>query len=75
MDLMRPVDVDSARLFVEKYASESSDILKEDFYNSLLAAYTIDEVEVQLREKNLDYLSVESVSDRHMIIWGTFNGY
>jgi hypothetical protein len=44
-------------------------VLKEDFYNSLCAAFTVDEVRAQLRVAGLS-LHVEKVTDRHMRIKG-----
>jgi len=37
----------------------------------LLAAYRPDEVRQQLARAGLEDLTVEVVSDRHMIVWGT----
>ena len=71
MDLMRPESTDEANKLVELYASDAPPILKTDFYNSLLAAYQIDEVKKQLTHAGLDNLNIEVVSDRHLIVWGT----
>jgi len=70
MDLLRPGDRGTAERLVEKYAPDEAPILKKDFYNSLLAAYNIEEVVVQLTKAGLGYLSVEQASDRHLIVWG-----
>ena len=70
MDLMRPENKSQAEMMVEKYSSGEPDILREDFYNSLLAAYRVDEVEAQLKEAGIDYLTVKEVSDRHLVISG-----
>ena len=40
MDLLRPETESGARSLVEAYAADAPEILQEDFYNSLLAAYT-----------------------------------
>ena len=45
MDLMRPETLEAARTIVETVAAEEHPILKEDFYASLCAAFTLDEVE------------------------------
>ena len=45
-------------------------VLRTDFYNSLLAAYRLDEVEEQLVKGGLEGLRVEVVSDRHFIAFG-----
>jgi len=70
MDLMRPDSPETARKLVEQYASDEAEILKHDFYHSLLAAYSIEEVQQQLKTLNLSKLSVEAVSDRHFIVYG-----
>lgn len=72
MDLMRPDDKETAANFVQLYAEDAPEILKLDFYNSLLASYTVDEVKEQLKTAGLT-LSVEAVSDRHLIAWGLKN--
>ncbi len=69
-DLLRPASRDEARRLVDKYASGEPDILRADFYNSLLAAFEPGEVTEQLKEAGLTGLSVGVVSDRHMIISG-----
>lgn len=70
MDLMRPETKEMAEALVEQYAIHEPEILKQDFYHSLCAAFTPDEVQEQLDDHSLSQLSVEIVSDRHMIIYG-----
>jgi len=70
MDLSRPLGRGAARALVERYAAGEPDILRGDFYNSLLAAYRPDEVRDQLLRAGLASLTVETVSDRHWIAWG-----
>ena len=70
MDLMRPDSKETAREMMETYAADEPEILRTDFYNSLLAAYTVEEVTDQLATARLNDLTVEAVSDRHMIIYG-----
>jgi len=69
MDLVRPDSPLAAREIVERVAGREHPLLKEDFYNSLCAAFTVREVEAQLRTATLP-LAVEQVSDRHMRIRG-----
>jgi SAM-dependent methyltransferase len=69
MDLVRPDSPPEAREIVERVAGGEHPILKEDFYNSLCAAFTPAEVEAQLRSAGLP-LKVRQVSDRHMTIRG-----
>lgn len=70
MDLIRPGTAEEARRLVETYSPDEPDILKRDFYNSLLAAFEIDEVKQQLKEAGLGGLEVTRVSDRHLIVYG-----
>lgn len=71
MELLRPASKQQATDLVDQYAGDEPLVLKEDFYNSLLAAYRPDEVERQLEEIGLSQLKVEGVSDRHFIVFGT----
>ncbi len=71
MDLMRPDSEGHAQRLVEQYAGDAPAVLREDFYNSLLAAYTPEEVSGQLIQAGLDRLKIESASDRHWIVSGT----
>jgi len=70
MDLSRPASRRAARRLVEQYAAGEADILQQDFFNSLLAAWRPDEVVTQLQTAGLEQLSIETVSDRHFIISG-----
>ena len=45
-------------------------VLRNDFLNSLCAAYRPDEVARQLASAGLERLQVEVVSDRHLIVFG-----
>ncbi len=69
MDLMRPDSPALAREIVEHVAAREHPILKEDFYNSLCAAFTLSEIRGQLESAGLP-LTVEQVTDRHMRIKG-----
>lgn len=70
MDLLRPDSDEQARQFVDTYASAEPRVLQQDFYNSLLAAYRPEEIALQLENNDLGELTLEVVSDRHLIIWG-----
>jgi 2-polyprenyl-3-methyl-5-hydroxy-6-metoxy-1,4-benzoquinol methylase len=69
MDLVRPSTPAAAQQIVDAVAASESPILRQDFYNSLCAAFSLDEVRAQLSAANLD-LHVAMVSDRHMLIKG-----
>lgn len=73
MDLKRPNTLNEASILTEKYAANEPEILRHDFYNSLIAAYEIEEVKEQLKLARLEQLSVKSASDRHIIIYGYMN--
>ncbi len=70
MDLFRPASPEEARRLVTLYAADEPAILQADFYNSLLAAFRLDEVRSQLIQAGLA-LHCEEVSDRHFAVWGT----
>lgn len=70
MDLIRPDSPEAAQAIVETYAANEAPILKRDFYQSLLAALTEDEVAAQLTQMNLTRLLIDVVDDRHWIVGG-----
>ncbi len=72
-DLLRPPDETQARKLVELYASTAPEILRRDFYNSLLAAFTPEEIKNQLEVAGLSHLKVERISDRHITVYGCLN--
>ena len=71
MDLKRPDTVDEADALVEMYAANEPEILRRDFYNSLLAAFRVEEIVEQLTEARLDHFSIREISDRHVVIEGS----
>ena len=70
MDLLRPDSPEEAQAIVDRYAAKEPKILRRDFYCSLLAAFTEDEVAAQLTEMNLSRLIVDVVDDRHWVVSG-----
>ena len=70
MDLRRPDTPEEALRLVTAYSGDEPDILRHDFYNSLCAAFTPDEVEKQLQINGLKNLNLGIISDRHMVIYG-----
>lgn len=70
MDLLRPESTEKAQAIVERYAKGESDILRRDFYHSLLAAFTEDEVAAHLAQLNLSRLLIDVVDDRHWVVGG-----
>ena len=69
MDLDRPDDAESADRLVAEYAGDAPEVLREDFRNSLHAAWRADEVREQLRRARLN-LTCRQVSDRHWLVSG-----
>ncbi|MEK7222412.1 MAG: class I SAM-dependent methyltransferase [Nitrospirota bacterium] len=70
MDLLRPDSPEEAQALVDRYAAGEPAILRRDFYNSLLAAFTDDEVAAQLTEMNLSRLLIDVPDDRHWVVGG-----
>ena len=70
MDLLRPESPQAAQAIVDQYAANEPDILRRDFYNSLLAAFTEDEIGSQLARMNLTRLLIDIPDDRHWVVGG-----
>lgn len=70
MDLLRPESPEEAQAIVDRYASGAPDVLRRDFYNSLLAAFTEDEIGAQLAQMNLTRLLIDVPDDRHWVAGG-----
>lgn len=69
MDLFRPDSPQRAREIVEAAAANEAQILKQDFFRSLLAAFTLDEVRAQLASV-LPHLDCRIISERHWLVSG-----
>ncbi len=72
MDLRRPETVEIADNLVKTYTANEPEILKRDFFNSLLAAFTVEEVNCMLKDAGLEHLSAAEAGDRHLIVTGLF---
>lgn len=70
MDLMRPASAAWAEALVETYVRGAPEVLREDFRNSLFAAFEPQEVAAQLKEAGIEGLEVGVVSDRHLAVSG-----
>lgn len=70
MDLLRPESPEAAQAVVDRYAPGAPEILRRDFYNSLLASFTEDEVASQLARMNLTRLLLDVPDDRHWVVGG-----
>lgn len=71
MDLCRPATTDVAHHIVETYVAGEAPVLRADFYRSLCAAYTPDEVSAQLAAAGREHFRMERAGDRHLLVWGT----
>jgi ubiquinone/menaquinone biosynthesis C-methylase UbiE len=69
MDLVRPATREEAQEIVDRVAAREDPILREDFFNSLCAAFTLDELVEQVAAAKLD-LDVRQISDRHALVSG-----
>ena len=70
MDLRRPDTREQAGRLVQEYSGNEPEVLRRDFFNSLLAAYRPEEIAAQLARVNLSCLQVEAVGDRHVVVYG-----
>ena len=70
MDLLRPESAEEAQALVDHYSADEPEQLRLDFYNSLLAAFSEDEVAAHLAEMNLSRLLIDVPDDRHWIVTG-----
>ena len=73
-DLRRPTSLEAVDALVDEYAAGAPEVLREDFRNSLRAAFTLEEVQAQLHRADLGNLAVKAVGDRHLIVAGTRSG-
>jgi len=70
MDLARPENKQTAAEIVAREAADEAEVLKTDFYHSLLAAYTPAEIREQLAHAGLKHLHVTEPSENHLLIHG-----
>lgn len=70
-DLLRPESEGHARRLVEMYADGEPEVLRRDFYHSLCAAFEPQEIAAQIAVAGLGELSVQVISDRHLVVYGT----
>ena len=71
-DLIRPNSIEKAHEIKEKYLTNSPEILKKDFYASLHASFTVEEVNQQLVNAGLSQLEVFQVDELYLEIIGCF---
>jgi ubiquinone/menaquinone biosynthesis C-methylase UbiE len=73
MDLSRPATPAAAHEIVERVSGAEHPLLKTDFYNSLCAAFTADELRAQLSAAGLP-LTVSQLTERHVCVKGRLPG-
>jgi SAM-dependent methyltransferase len=69
-DLRRPASQDEAQQIIDERAAGEPDVLRRDFYNSLCAAFTPEEVTDQLAYAGLPELRVRPEGGIHLIVSG-----
>jgi SAM-dependent methyltransferase len=71
-DLLRPESESQAKFIVDYYASEESELFKNDYYNSLLAAFSKEELLDQIKDTNLKYkiISGKCKFSKSIVIYG-----
>lgn len=67
-DLIRPQTIQDAQQMVKESASGEPLILQHDYYHSLLAAFTVEEVKEQLSKAGLHQLQV--IEDGYLLVYG-----
>ncbi|MDT8438003.1 MAG: class I SAM-dependent methyltransferase [Wenzhouxiangellaceae bacterium] len=72
MDLARPESREAVDALVQRYAAGEPAVLREDFANSLHAAWRVDEIPDQLAVAGLA-LDCRMISDRHWLVSGFLN--
>lgn len=70
MDLFRPASEAAAQRIVDEAGCSDDPLLVRDFYASLLAAFTLEEVRAQLAASGLSHLESALVSERHLLVGG-----
>ena len=69
-DLIRPTTIEKAFEIKEKHLLNSPEILKKDFFASLKASFTVEEVTHQLKNEGLNQLEVFQVDELYFEIIG-----
>lgn len=69
-DLRRPASAKIAQETVNRLSANEPEVLRRDFFNSLCAAFTKEEIEAQLEAAELSSLTVEEAGDIHILVHG-----
>ena len=74
IDLLRPVDENTAELIIDTYVPDAPPILHQDMLLSLRAAYTLEEISAQLLQANLNEdLTLQMASPFQFAVFGYLN--
>ena len=74
-DLIRPNSIDKALEIKEKHLSNAPEILRKDFYASLKASFTVDEVNEQLVNAGLSQLKVFQIDELYFEVIGCISAF
>ena len=74
-DLIRPSSIKKAVEIKEKHLPNAPEILKKDFFASLKASFTVDEVNQQLSNAGLSQLEAFQVDDLYLEIIGSIKSF
>jgi trans-aconitate 2-methyltransferase len=69
-DLRRPASVAAVEALVAREMATAPEVLRRDYRHSLQAAFTVEEVEIQLRHASLQGLRVQERGERYLEVWG-----
>ncbi len=69
-DLRRPPTAEEAARIVAAESAHEPEVLRRDYYNSLCAAFEVDEVRAQLEAAGLGKLIVAPEGAHHLMIYG-----
>ena len=69
-DLRRPTSLAEVHRLQQLHCPDAPPVLIQDFCASLVAAFELQEVELQLAEAGLDALTVEAENDRYLVVSG-----
>jgi ubiquinone/menaquinone biosynthesis C-methylase UbiE len=72
-DLLRPQTYDLAEEMVEQYAGRESATLQQEYFRSLLSAFTPGEIRQQLESAGLGELEIRQSTDRHIDVSGVLS--
>ena len=68
-DLRRPESAEAAQAIIDRLSADEPEVLRRDFYNSLCAAFTKEEIAAQLKEAGLN-LKIEETGENHILVYG-----